>query len=198
MLPIDRIREALNLHFLRVADSVLIEGENNEKLRQEVIRMMASDAYWDRNQYGEFLASRDKSDKPEFFTPYTAEQLKSEGVQTYKLHGFDIRYALVPTQKGMIDIISVFNNEPNVRGIVDNILDSAISHGGNCLDHYDTKLSDFYQANGFVETGRDKWNDEYMHPLWDKNKWGEPDVVYRELNPDVRKSLLLQRKMKNV
>jgi hypothetical protein len=96
MLYINRIREALNLHFLFERDKIIVEGDD-EKLRQEVIRMMASDAYWDRNQYEEFLASRDKSTMPEFFTPYTAEQLEAEGAQTFKLHGFDIGYALVKT-----------------------------------------------------------------------------------------------------
>ena len=193
MIYVNRIREALNLHFQYVNDSILTEG--TDELRSEVIRMIKSDAYWERNNYGEFLASRDKSDKPEFFTPYTAQQLEAEGVQTYKLKGFDIGYALVPTPSGKIDIISVFNNDPNVRGIVDYILDSAISHGGNCLDHYDTKLSDFYQRNGFEEKQRYKWDDQYMSPLWDKKKWGEPDVVYRELNPQLRHSLQLTQKL---
>jgi hypothetical protein len=53
-------------------------------------------------------------------------------------------------------------------------------NGGTKLDHFDGKLSDIYSRNGFVEYGRDKWNDEYRPVDWD-NKNGTPDVVYRRL-----------------
>ena len=193
MLHVNRFLEAANLHFFLEADKSLLEG--NDALRDEVLRMIRSEQYWDINQYEEFLTERDKSDKIEFFTPYTVDDLKRNGVTTYKLHGFSIGYALVPMGGGKVDIISVFNNEPEVRGIIDDLLDSAIRHGGNCLDHYDTKLSDLYQRNGFVEDERYKWDDAYMHPKWDKSKWGEPDVVVRHLEPSLRKTLQLSRDM---
>ncbi len=191
MLRLNRYMEAANLHFLIMQDSIL--NEVDEKLTAEVKRMIQSDQYWEVNDYEEFLRKRDESSFREFFTPYTIDDLKRNGVTTYKLKGFDIGYALVPLPNGKVDIISVFNNEKEVRGIIDELIESAINHGGNSLDHYDTKLSDMYARNGFVEKERYKWDDQYMHPEWDKNKWGEPDVIVRELDPELRKSLKLNK-----
>lgn len=156
---------------------------------------MKIDDNWEKNNYEDFIESRNKSDFKSFFTPYTSHDLKLHGVETFKLKGYNIGFALVPVQGGK-DIISVFNNEPEIKHIIDDLLEYAISKGGTQLDHYDTKLSDMYQKNGFVEYGRYKWDDKYMNPGWDKEKWGEPDVVLRKLDPDIRNNLMMQKRMK--
>ena len=66
MLHVNRFLEAANLHFFLEADKSL---EGNDALRDEVLRMIRSEQYWDINQYEEFLTERDKSDKIEFFHP---------------------------------------------------------------------------------------------------------------------------------
>ena len=193
MLNINRQKEAANLHYLYEVDSNTDNIQPNEIDR--VKRMILSNNYWIENDYADFLKHRDMSEYIAFFTPYTPQELKEHGVRTYRLKGYNIGFALAPQRNGDVDIISVFNNEPNIRGIINYLMEAAIQKGGNTLDHYDTKLSDLYQRNGFVEDARYKWDDAYMHPKWDKSKWGEPDVVVRHLEPSLRKTLQLSRDM---
>lgn len=179
-------------HLLNVGDTVLYEYDERET--RHVKALMGIDSNWEKNNYRDFILTRDKSDFKAFFTPYTEHDLKSHGVETFKLKGYEIGFALVPVEGGK-DIVSVFNNEPEIKYIIDELLEYAISKGGTQLDHYDTKLSDMYAKNGFVEYGRYKWDDRYMNQGWDKEKWGTPDVVLRKLNPDIRKNLMMQKRM---
>ena len=84
------------------------------------------------------------------------------------------------------DIVSVFA-EPNQEapGRVYSMLALAVEQGGTKLDAFDTVLPRIYGMAGFVESGRDKWNEEYMPEGWDKEHFknfnkGEPDIVYME------------------
>lgn len=186
-------QEAMSYHLLNVGDTVLFEYDERET--RHVKQLMLIDSNWEKNNYREFLRCRDLSDYKAFFTPYTEHDLRIHGVETFKLKGYNIGFALVPLSNGGKDIVSVFNNEVEVKYIIDELLEYAISKGGTQLDHYDTKLSDMYAKNGFVEYDRYKWDDKYMNKGWDKEKWGEPDVVMRRLNPELRKSLQMQNRM---
>lgn len=78
-------------------------------------------------------------------------------------------------------IISVFSHGKG-KGRAAQIVFKAIKEGGMKLDHYDTKLSQYYYDFGFVPVARVKWNDKYAPKDWDKEKFkrwnnGEPDVV---------------------
>ena len=81
------------------------------------------------------------------------------------------------------DIVSVFSNAGAGRAA----MELAVAAGGTKLDAFDTILPEFYSAHGFVETGRDPWNEEYKPDGWDKTTFadyngGEPDVVYMKLD----------------
>lgn len=184
--------EAMAYHLLTIGDTILHEYDERET--RHVKALMQIDSNWERNNYKKFLADRDLSDYKAFFTPYTVHELNEHGVETFELKGYQIGFALAPLSKGK-DIVSVFNNEPEVKYIIDDLLEYAISKGGTNLDHYDTKLSDMYAKNGFKEISRFKWDDKYMNPGWDKEKWGEPGVVVRELDPKLRASLMMQKRM---
>lgn len=83
------------------------------------------------------------------------------------------------------DIVSVFSAG---GGVVHAMLTLATEEGGTKLDCFDTVLPEIYALNGFVETGRDSWNDEYKPDDWDYATFGDfnggrPDIVYMQYQP---------------
>lgn len=96
------------------------------------------------------------------------------------------------------DIVSVFSAG---GGQVQPMLSLATEEGGTKLDCFDTVLPKIYDLNGFVETGRDPWNDEYKPTIangaakdWDYETFklynnGRPDIVYMVFRPAARNAL---------
>jgi len=152
-------------------DKTINENDNGE--REKVIQLINSNQF-DVNDYENFIKSLLKSKHPGFLTLYSVKEYMND-FTTYKVKGYDIGYAI----KSDGDIVSVFNNS-NVRNISNELIQSAIKHGGHKLDHFDGFLSGLYDKFGFKEYHRDKWNDEYKPQNWD-GKAGQPDVVYRQL-----------------
>lgn len=175
-----RQQNAYNMHCFLQEDNDMASANVNET--NKVKKMILSNKNWIRNDYDMFVSSVAtlKDEYKAFLTQHTAEDLKDNNVQTYQLDGYNIGYALYPLPNGEVDIVSVFNTEPNIRGIINELLTTAIENGGTQLDHYDTKLSELYLKNGFQEIGRDTWNDDYASPYWNYEKFGKPDVVYRK------------------
>lgn len=163
-----------------IEDETLTEDKVDNEESQKVKEMILSNEYWIRNQYEQFLESLNSSTRKPFLSKYTAEELKNHNVQTYQLNGYHIGYALKPDEDG-VDIISVHNNEPNIKGVGDALLESAKANGGTKLDHYDGFLSDLYSKHGFEEYDRYKWDDQYADPNWDYERYGRPDVILRKL-----------------
>ena len=152
-------------------DKVITETDNEE--REKVIKLINSDQF-EINNYDNFIKSLLKSKHLGFLTLYSMKEYMND-FTTFKVKGYDIGYAI----KSDGDIVSVFNNS-NVRNISNELIQSAIKHGGHKLDHFDGFLSGLYDKFGFKEYHRDKWNDEYKPQNWD-GKAGQPDVVYRQL-----------------
>lgn len=163
-----------------IEDETLTEDKVDNEESQKVKEMILSNEYWIRNQYEQFLESLNSSTRKPFLSKYTAEELKNHNVQTYQLNGYHIGYALKPDEDG-VDIISVHNNEPNIKGVGDALIESAKANGGTKLDHYDGFLSDLYSKHGFEEYDRYKWDDQYADPNWDYERYGRPDVILRKL-----------------
>ena len=163
-----------------IEDETLTEDKVDNEESQKVKEMILSNHYWIRNQYEQFLESLNRSTRKPFLSKYTAEELKNHNVQTYQLNGYHIGYALKPDEDG-VDIISVHNNEPNIKGVGDALIESAKANGGTKLDHYDGFLSDLYSKHGFEEYDRYKWDDQYADPNWDYERYGRPDVIIRKL-----------------
>ena len=163
-----------------IEDETLTEDKVGNEESQKVKEMILSNQYWIRNQYEQFLESLNRSTRKPFLSKYTAEELKNHNVQTYQLNGYHIGYALKPDEDG-VDIISVHNNEPNIKGVGDALIESAKANGGTKLDHYDGFLSDLYSKHGFEEYDRYKWDDQYADPNWDYERYGRPDVILRKL-----------------
>ena len=163
-----------------IEDETLTEDKVDNEESQKAKEMILSNHYWIRNQYEQFLESLNRSTRKSFLSKYTAEELKNHNVQTYQLNGYHIGYALKPDEDG-VDIISVHNNEPNIKGVGDALIESAKANGGTKLDHYDGFLSDLYSKHGFEEYDRYKWDDQYADPNWDYERYGRPDVILRKL-----------------
>ena len=163
-----------------IEDETLTEDKVDNEESQKVKEMILSNHYWIRNQYEQFLESLNRSTRKPFLSKYTAEELKNHNLQTYQLNGYHIGYALKPDEDG-VDIISVHNNEPNIKGVGDALIESAKANGGTKLDHYDGFLSDLYSKHGFEEYDRYKWDDQYADPNWDYERYGRPDVILRKL-----------------
>jgi hypothetical protein len=95
------------------------------------------------------------------------------------------------------DIVSVFSKgqHPNVAYA---LLNLATQLGGTKLDCFDTVLPKIYGAVGFVETGRDTWNEEYKPDGWDFDTFkaynnGRPDVVYMAFDPAAAETATLNQ-----
>lgn len=163
-----------------IEDETLTEDKVDNEESQRVREKILSNKCWIRNDYESFLNSLNQSTRKAFLSQYTTEELRNHNVQTYQLNGYHIGYALKPDEDG-VDIISVHNNEPNIKGVGDALIESAKSNGGTKLDHYDGFLSDLYSKHGFEEYDRYKWDDQYANPNWDYERYGRPDVVLRRL-----------------
>lgn len=176
--------EAINNHYLlSELDGADLLQEYNEIETNKVKQLIDTNSNWIVNDYPRFFNALKKTTRHEFFTPHTVQEFKDLGVTTYLLNGYNIGYALMPEPDGNVSIISIFNNEKEVKGVVDNILQSAIKNGGTQLDHYGVDaLNQAYERNGFEEYDRYKWDDRYASPMWDYKKYGRPDVVLRRYN----------------
>jgi GNAT superfamily N-acetyltransferase len=138
----------------------------------ELISPETTSAFTDTDS-ARFVESRDKSEYPEFLTPYTAEELAA--FSTRKLPGKDAGYSVKPDG----DIVNIFNNTPHKGLGVVAIID-ALRNGGKKLDCFDIFLTNYYRSLGFEEVSRSPWDDQYAPPNWDYEKNGRPNVVYLE------------------
>lgn len=154
-------------------------NEDDSNLRNEVISLIKNNQWEDKNPK-EFRNSLMKSRHSHMLTDYSDGELSK--MKLFKLKGFNIGYALKDNEhKPHSEIVAVYNNEPNVRGIGNELMQSAINNGGCYLDHFDSdKLTSLYSNMGFKEYHRDKYDPQYDPEGDFKNKYGELDVVYRK------------------
>jgi len=79
------------------------------------------------------------------------------------------------------DLVSVFKSaDSNVKGLLDTLMPKAIELGATKLDAFEGFLTKSYAKHGFVEVGRDTWDEQYKPEGWEEAD-GTPDVVYMEL-----------------
>jgi hypothetical protein len=139
--------------------------------------MIENDEY--ESDANAFKTSLDKSTKKEMLTTYTVNELKQ--MKLFKLKGYDIGFALKKKDGKFQEIVAVHNNEPTIKKIGEDLVKSAIKHGGVYLDHFSGYLDSFYSNLGFVEYDRDLFDPKYDPDGSFRKKYGEADVVYRKL-----------------
>lgn len=112
-------------------------------------------------------------------TDYTPAELSK--MKLFKLKNYNIGFALKNFEdKGYSEIVAVHNNEPEVKNIGNELIQSAVRNGGHYLDHFDGFLSSLYERNGFVEYKREPYNPEYDPNNEFSKKYGKQDVIYRK------------------
>ena len=154
-----------------------ISEENDSDEKEIVIDKINNNDFIDDPEL--FLKSIKKSGRPEMLTDYSVDDLME--MKLFKLNGYDIGYALKKSKDGEYsEIVSVFNNS-DVNGVGNELIQSAIKNGGRSLDHYDGFLSNFYSKHGFEEYGRYKFDPQYDPTGEFRDKYGEPDIIFRKL-----------------
>lgn len=134
---------------------------------------------WEKPQNPKsFKKSMGLSKHKEMLSPYSTSELSQ--MKLYKLNGYNIGFALKKKDGDYKEIVAVHNNEPNVKGIGEELMRSAIKKGGCYLDHFDGYLSGFYSGLGFEEIDRDKFDPQYDADGNFRKKYGESDVIYRK------------------
>lgn len=110
---------------------------------------------------------------------YTPEEYAA--MKTYTTPNGDVGFAI----KDDGDIVSVFKHGGSIKkGALDHIIPMAIALGGRKLDAFEGFLTKSYAKHGFKEVGRMPWDDKYAPENWDYEKFGKPDVVMMELDPE--------------
>lgn len=79
------------------------------------------------------------------------------------------------------ELVGLFNGTEK-GGVGRRLINIAISKGANNLFCFDTKLTQFYEERGFVETDRAEWDEDMAPTNWDYDRFGRPDVVWMELD----------------
>lgn len=159
-----------------LSETHLEDIEINEN-STEVLRLIKNDEFETDNP-SEFRKSLVSSKHLEMLTDYGVHELSQ--MKLFKVPGYNIGFALKRRNGKFNEIVAVHNNEPNIKGIGEELMKSAIRIGGEYLDHFDGFLSDFYQKLGFVEYDRDKFNPEYDMDGAFRKKYGEADIIYRK------------------
>ena len=135
---------------------------------------------WESPNPQAFRAALNKSKHQEMLTDYSPEELSQ--MKLFKLKGFDIGFALKEKDGKHQEIVAVFNNEPEIKGVGKPLINAAIRQGGRYLDHFDGYLSNLYQSLGFDEYQRDKFDPQYDPDGSFQDKYGQADVIYRKLS----------------
>lgn len=161
-----------------VENDKLLDESDNEK-RRDVIELIRNNEFVNDPQG--LYDSMKLNKHPKMLTFYPVSELSQ--MKVFKIPNYNIGYALKKRENGdsnnFDEIVAVHNSEDDVRGVVDELIQSAVKNGGCYLDHFDGFLSDVYSRNGFIEYKREDYNPQYDQDSTFKNKYGESDVVYR-------------------
>jgi hypothetical protein len=124
----------------------------------------------------QFLAAARANPRQAFLTENTPADLA--GHRLFLSEDGHTGYAISPEG----DLQNVFRNPGGVQGSGRTAVEQAVENGATTLDAFDGILPDMYHDVGFRETGRLRWNDEYVPAGWDYAKYGRPDVVFMAHN----------------
>lgn len=82
------------------------------------------------------------------------------------------------------DIVSVFKHpDSKVKDLIALVLPEAIKRGGTHLDCFAGQLPDRYAKHGFVPVAKVRFNDEFMPPDWDLERYKRPDIIFMVYDP---------------
>lgn len=166
----------LNMFEQNINSENLVQSEINEN-SNDVLTFIQSDNY--ESNATEFKKSLNQSKHKEMLTNYSIPELKK--MKLFKVPGYNIGFALKQKDGKFQEIVAVHNNEPNIKGVGQDLVKSAIGLGGIYLDHFDGVLTKFYSDLGFVEYDRDAYDPQYDKGGKFRKKYGEMSIIYRKL-----------------
>ena len=166
-----------HLLFLTVFTKENLEEENIDFDERNKVINLIKDNQWITPTAKEFRNEIVNSKHSKMLTPYSESELKQ--MKLFKLKDYHIGYALKKKNGKFSEIVSVFNNEPNIKNIGIELVQNAVKNGGCYLDHFDGFLTDLYSKLGFVETNRIPYNSKYDKNNEFQNKYGKQDIIYR-------------------
>jgi hypothetical protein len=152
--------------------------ESNSDLQKDVIDAIKTGDWETPNASTYRTAYYDNSKHKKMLTNYSTSELGK--MKLFKLKGYDIGYALKKRNGKFSEIVAVFNNEPDVKGIGEDLVKSAIRNGGCYLDHYDGFLTGLYSKLGFIEYDRYAFDPQYDPDGSFRKQYGEKDVIFRK------------------
>lgn len=167
-----------HIRLLNVFSNEVFENADSGA-REDVIKKIQSDDYEQQNP-ASFKTALEQSKHTLMLSNYTEQDFAK--MKLFKLNGYNIGFALKQRdgEQAHDEIVTLFNNEPGVKGIGDILVQSAVKNGGRYLDHFDGFLSDLYKNNNFVQYNRKKYNPDYDEEGKFKQQYGESDVIYRK------------------
>lgn len=163
--------------FINLFNESINEEKNVDKTNDVISKLKKNE--FEKDNPKSFYDAMMKSKHMEMLSPYSLGELKE--MKLFKLINYDIGFALKKSEREEYDeIVSVFNNEPDVKGIGQELIDAAVRNGGCYLDHYDGFLSKLYSAAGFIEYDRYVFDPQYDPDGKFREKYGELDVIFRK------------------
>ena len=169
------LRQTKHIQNLNIFESSIEEDEFSDK--KNIILDLIKNNQYEKQNPESFYNSLKKSKHPLMLSDYSPSELSQ--MKLFKLKGYNIGFALKKIYGKYAEIVAVHNNEPDVKGIGDDLVKSAINHGGCYLDHYDGVLSKFYGNLGFIEYKRDKFDPQYDTDGNFSKQYGKSDIIYR-------------------
>ena len=167
-----KIREQNDSRVMDLMNQSLLESSSTD-----VIQAIRNDE-WEPQNPKAFHTALNKSKHGAMLTPYSVSELSK--MNLFKLNGYDIGFALKELNGEFQEIVGVFNNEPEIKGIGKELVKASIRNGGRYLDHFDGYLSGLYHSLGFEEYKRDKFDPQYDEDGSFRAKYGPADVIYRK------------------
>lgn len=117
---------------------------------------------------------------PLMLTSYSIDEFSR--MRTFKTPEFNIGFAL-KDHPDSCEIVAVHNNEKLIRNIGHLIIQAAIRHGGNALNHFGSdKLNSLYSSQGFMELYREPFDPQYDPEGLFEATYGRLPVIYRVLS----------------
>lgn len=168
-----------------MCETLSLEKKFDIGLSERVGLLLSDDSAWEVNKYGSFLKSVSRFKGITRLTPYTEDELARLNIKTFKLKGYDIGFALKPTDsigETHHRIILVHNHEETIGGIGDSILRTAVDKGGDVIPHYDGFLDELYERNGFSTKFLTKmFDNQFADAQWNYELYGRPQIIVRIL-----------------
>ena len=168
-----------------VSGTLSLEKKINIGLSERVGLLLSDDSAWEVNEYGSFLKSIFRFKGTQWLTPYTEDEMAQLNIKTFKLKGYDIGFALKPTDsigETHHRIILVHNHEETIGCIGDAILQVAVEKGGDVIPHYEGFLDELYERNGFsTKFLTIMFEAPFADAHWNYELYGRPRIIVRML-----------------